>query len=457
MGKRSRRILTGFGVVIVALGVVYAVMMIRATGRLRRAYAALEADGRPMRTAEIIPPKVPDSDNAAVLYQSAVLLLKGQPAGDKSLFEQLTARASAARKEAQKKWIAHEAVTNALSLLAEGTQRPTCQIEHNHDNVLEVMGSPFLEDWRNLVSIMTARIRFEAEAGNPAKAWDLLLTQLRLADSLRLDPSSDTQFTRQALTAWASRTMRVVCETALPAVEHLQAIDDLLRRQDDVEPLVRAVDGERLLIGEWFFNLPKEELDKILWRERSDDKVTPPRVLKAIHRLSFTVLAFKPRLISDHAAYLELMRKRVHLLQGPYRDRKEIARALQSSHWNILTHKLTWSAGNEKWFYCRLLADSRVTRAGLAVLQYRQAHDAFPESLDAVGLEGLLDPFTEKPLHYRPEGEGFVVYSVGDDLKDNGGTPMRRREDSDPRRKPVEYDQLWRFPVPENRAAAGDG
>jgi hypothetical protein len=63
----------------------------------------------------------------------------------------------------------------------------------------------------------------------------------------------------------------------------------------------------------------------------------------------------------------------------------------------------------------------------------------------------LIDPFSGQPLHYHPEGEGFVVYSVGEDRKDNGGTPRPEKEDSDPRRKVVEYDYVWRFPNPENR------
>ena len=99
----------------------------------------------------------------------------------------------------------------------------------------------------------------------------------------------------------------------------------------------------------------------------------------------------------------------------------------------------------------------RLTRAGLALLQYQQAHGAFPETLNALGLEGLIDPYTEEPLHYRPEGQGFVVYSVGEDRKDNDGTPQpERRRDSDPRSKPLAYDEVWRFPNPKSQAASGN-
>ncbi|MBM4024578.1 MAG: hypothetical protein FJ280_04125 [Planctomycetes bacterium] len=455
MHRRSKRILTVLALLSIVFGVLYAVALGRSTARLRRAYAALEADGRPTRAADILPPKVAASDNAAVLYQSAVLLLKGQPAGDKSLFEQLTSRAARTSRESRQEWIGHEAVTKALSLVAEGTHRPACRLEHDPGSVLEVMDPPALEDLRNLASILTARARFEAEDGRPARAWDLLVTQLRFADSLRGDPSSRTQFVRLVQTVWAARTMRWLCETALPAPEQAQAIEDLLRRQDDLEPLLQAADGERLLIGEWFFNLSRQELDKILWKEREQNKnnVVPASLVRAEHRILFLVLAFKPRLVTDHATYLEVMRRRVQVLQGPYRDRRQLDEITQWSLWNVLTHKLTWSALNEKYFYSRLQADARVTRAGLALLQHRQVHGTFPPTLETLGLEELTDPFTEGPLHYRTEGEGFVVYSVGEDMKDNDGTPQRRREDSDPRRKPIEYDQVWRFPDPEHRAA----
>jgi hypothetical protein len=457
MHRRSKRILIIIGGIAIALGVLYAVALVRSTVKLRRAYAALVADGRPMRAEEIVPAKIPDSDNAALLYQSAVLMLKGQPAGGKSLYEQLTGPSAGRRSEDEtRQLIGQEVVANALALVEEGTRRPACQTEHDHDSLPEVPQGPPLDDMRNLGSILMTRAKFEARAGRPAKAWDLLLTQLRFADSLRSDPAFTTQFTRLVLTRFAGQTARWLCETAPPDQEHVRVMEDLLRRQEDIEPLIRAVDGERLMIGEWFFNLPRAELDKILWREKEQDKnkITPPGVMKFNHRLSFLVLAFKPRLVADHAAYLDLMRKRVQLLRGPYRSTREANRFLEPPPRCYLADKLAGNSGNDKWFYCRSVTDMRLTRAGLALLLYKQAHGAFPETLDALGLQGLTDPYTDKPLPYRPEGEGFVLYSVGDDCKDNGGTPRPEREDSDPRRKPVEYDEVWRFPSPENRMGA---
>ena len=104
----------------------------------------------------------------------------------------------------------------------------------------------------------------------------------------------------------------------------------------------------------------------------------------------------------------------------------------------------------------RMIADLNVTRAGLAVLQYRQAHGTFPQALEALDLKGLVDPYTQGPLHYRTEAGGFVVYSVGEDLKDNGGNP-RPGQHTGPPRQPAEYDLVWRFPSQTGQGVASHG
>jgi len=461
MHRRSKRILTGLGIIVVVLAVTYAVLLVRATAKLRRAYGALAADGRPIQAAEIIPPKVPDSENAAVLYQSAVLLLKGQPAGDKSLYERLTDYRLRPKTKAElNELLRQETVDKALSLVEQGTRRPTCQFEHNRGQLSIFSDVSGVDMIRNLAWIMRARAAFESEAGHPAQVWDLTLTQLRFADSLRLDPTSATQYTRLGIAARVCRTIQELCETTPPDREQVQALDALLLRQDDIDLLIRGVDGERLLIGERFFSLPRDELDKILRKEMGNPEeggALPPPLVKTIYRLGFQVIAFKPRLVTDHAAYLDLMRKRVDLLRGPYRNRKEFDQFLETSQWNVLAHMLAGGSYGI-YVYREEVANLRLTRAGLALLQYKRTRGAFPETLETLGRGEWLDPFTDRPLHYRPEGEGFVVYSVGEDGKDNDGTPKPERAEATPpsRRKPLAYDRAWRFPAPKSQAASGN-
>lgn len=65
------------------------------------------------------------------------------------------------------------------------------------------------------------------------------------------------------------------------------------------------------------------------------------------------------------------------------------------------------------------------SRAGLACRLFRKQNGRYPERLEqlvpAILPEVPVDPFTGKPLVYRRDGEGFVVYSLGSNEKDDGG------------------------------------
>jgi hypothetical protein len=64
-------------------------------------------------------------------------------------------------------------------------------------------------------------------------------------------------------------------------------------------------------------------------------------------------------------------------------------------------------------------------RTGLACKIYKNQNGRYPADLGAL-VPGILpevpiDPFTGKPLVYRLEGDGFIVYSLGSNGKDDGG------------------------------------
>jgi hypothetical protein len=72
-----------------------------------------------------------------------------------------------------------------------------------------------------------------------------------------------------------------------------------------------------------------------------------------------------------------------------------------------------------------LEASLLAARTGLACKLFKSRTGAYPESLEAL-VPGILkevpvDPFTGKPFVYRREREGFIVYSLGSNEKDDGG------------------------------------
>jgi hypothetical protein len=458
MRRRSKRILAGIGIIIIGLGTLYAVALARSTAKLREAYAALEKDGRPMSAADVTPAKVPGDQNAAVLYKKAASMLKAQPAREKDLLKYLGTLSAAPFKKTddpdklakQKQDVAElkqlmglDVVTQAISIIEQGTQRPACQFFDGNANRGLSLEAPGMEDLRHLICVLCTKVHFEAEAGRPQKAWDMIPTLLRFADGPRNEPSVGSQFTRTAMINYSCGTIQTLCETAPPDDENYSKIDGLLASMDSVAPLVRAVDAERLLLGEWLFNLPDDELFEMLRKNPWGMKDTEPGLP---YRLTFRLMTFRPRFIADHAAYLQIMGKSTRLLQSPYvpRESQEYKEIERLTGHNFVSDKLAPMVWGIQWFYCRTTAAVRMTRAGLTLLRYKQAHGTWPPSLDALDLKNVTDPFTGQPLYYRAEGEGFLVYSVGEDQKDNGGIaePVERRGG---------HDMVWRFPEPKTK------
>ena len=459
MRKRTSTILIILAAVPVVLGLLYAVAVAVSTARLRQAYAALEADGRPMHVDAVIPPDVPDVDNAAPLYQSAISMLKAGPVeqmveipeygnllgylGSHSIAF-IRRAATPERSRELKELMSETAVDYALFAIEKGVQRPACHFPREYDRGIDLL-LPELSGIRSLVSIVGTKAVLDMEAGSPDEAWHMAAVQVMLADALRAEPLLISQLVRMAGVRLACEAIQRLCETAPPGPEQRERLEASLGAFDDVTLLVRAVDGERLLFGEWLFNQSPERLHQSL----RDIGIRRSEMPGFVARLVTRWLTFKPRLLADQANYVRIMHANAERMEQPCP-----AQVPEEDYGRFtLTEMLVPALSRIRVSYCTMVAETRITRVGLALLRYREDHGAFPSTLDALDMDELTDPFTQGLLHYRTEEDGFLVYSVGEDLADNGGTPRPERRSSDPRRpRETEYDISWRFPDQTPRA-----
>jgi hypothetical protein len=466
MKKRTAKILTGLAIVLVVLGVTYAIWVGISAAKLRGAYAALEKDGRPMRTEEVIPPTVEDIENAALLYESAALLLKAMPARWEDVPDEavLSAKEIDARNKSKdllghlghlsgtflkeslaegrrarlELLLAEDIVTEALAIVRLGTERPSCRFDLDYEAGLNMSLSPVL-DMRNLQRILGAKARLEAEAGRAQSAWKLALTQLRFADALRTEPVIISQVVRFSQIALTCQTVQRACATAPPSQEQHESLVALFEGLDDIAPLVTAIDADRVLVGEPVFRQSKDELKQTIRQYVYEDKDYAPDILFWFRTRR---ICFKPVLLADHAAYLRFMHGSARLFEGTSSsDEVETLERLEeeAGRRQILTGVLMPAMFRLMALHGRMTAEIRITRAGLALLRYKQEHGTWPETLDMLGLEDLEDPFVGGLLQYRPEGDGFVLYSVGDDEEDNGGAAKKPKQEKD-------FDIVWHFP-----------
>jgi len=80
-----------------------------------------------------------------------------------------------------------------------------------------------------------------------------------------------------------------------------------------------------------------------------------------------------------------------------------------------------------------------VLACAAAVLAWKDVHGHYPKALSQAVRPVPADPFDGKPLRYRVEGAGFVVYSVGASGSFDGGSEKVR---------PNASEALFRYPLP---------
>ena len=100
------------------------------------------------------------------------------------------------------------------------------------------------------------------------------------------------------------------------------------------------------------------------------------------------------------------------------------------SSWNFLARMLLPALGRVVAQYVESMARFEASRIVTAMRRYQMAEGQWPAGLADLAPRFLkqvpLDPFTGKPFRYRKRARGWRLYSVGKNLKDDGG---RRRAD----------------------------
>jgi hypothetical protein len=439
MKKKTVKRLTIIAIIIILLCLSYAIAVSYSSAKLNQAYEDLKKDGRPMEPGQVIPPEVSDTQNAALLYECAALFLRAQPAPNGHLLNYLGALSDKLIKEETidsdkltelEQVMARKEVLQALSMVKQGTERDSCRFDLNYDDGLGIRLS-HEHGQRNLIFIGCAKALIEAKTGNPDKAWDMIATQLKFTDALWTEPILISQLVRMASIRLTCKTIRKICEIAPPNEQQYTRIKSLLKDLDDIRPLITAIDGDRILAGEWVYKMPKRDL---LLQNDLFPEDWP------YNKLGRILALFKPTFLLDHAAYLQLMRECVRFAEQPYsREQLEYLEEKAQKKRYTIRKELTNLWGIKK-IYCTMIADLHITQTGLALLQYKQKHDAFPDSLEKLNFKNINDPFSDKQLVYQSGGQNFVLYSIGPDQKDNNGSPKQDKQETD-------WDIVWNFPA----------
>jgi len=424
------------------------------------------ASARPQTAAEIIPPPVPDAENAAPLYLEALAVVEAEdvwgsnlaelaaavygalyaPSAHRNLLVQLEAfhvpeagnhaPTVAEASEELGRRLETPAVARAIGLVEKAVALPGCRFNVDYTKGAETQ-LPHLAKMRGLTRFLGAVTAVVAGQGDATTAWDCVAWSLGVADAVRSEPLLISQLVRMAQAGLALSTLQEVTERASPDAATGARIDTLLARFDDLEPLTRALDGERLLFGEWLFSQPADKVRELV---QPSDKV---RDLAKAEGPAADPDLTPEQLAAALEAYRQTMVRLSDLSRLPYHVAKprieaEVAAAAAVPIARSLLPALTPCTRKAAEFQAQV----RVTRLGLRLKLHKAAHGAYPPSLAELDLAGLTpeaqqDPFTGKPLTYRAADAGFLLYSVGPDEADDDGLPKAGASKA-------RYDIVWR-------------
>ncbi len=411
---------------------------------LRNAYAALRDAGRPMDAKSLIPPEVPIDDNAAPLYESAIALMESEEWDGTILLGAAyrisrdfmeTASASPADMDML---LENDVVRRALALMERAADRPQCRFALQYDMGLDI-SLPHQHKLLMLNYLLTARAVHEARQGNGNDALRTLHSALQNANALRTEPFIFSSVYRNQQVAVSLRALQEILTRTTVNDDTLADLSNLLPSPEDIrDHFLLAQDGERLffaengLIKKETMGPPPADSDWRTWR-------------------MFALYGCLPVIRANHAVYLREMNRMARETARPYWEHPAPVKNI----FDPKTSGLPWYSFMAQVAisivppYRKTMAAAQahvqVAQTALALLRHKLAHGAYPTALAEIDPAFLpeipLDPFTGQPLVYRPDGDGFLLYSLGENLKDDNGT-----EESEDNRKSRSFDIVWRLP-----------
>jgi hypothetical protein len=407
---------------------------------------ALEAAKRPVHRWDLKPPGMPEGENAAPLYAAAAAWVRlheraggWDPSAPSSVqralcigYRDLLTRDGTPRSLTPRELECLRRLVTidqpALDLIREGARRPHCQFERDWYQPLTV--GPHERDPHQLLRFLAANVLVDARSGQD----DLALECLRLGFTVgRQGAEEPTVIAGLGAARGTAHTMMTTAAHVLPRLrltgERTRALADEVARVSLGATLPQRWNHERLTGLYVFGALSGPDGAYFL----GPGAAPVPRVLEPMFWRQYAAGVLRPCLAVDEIEYLDQMARWDPVLAASVHERWNAWRAMRSDRpkpnapwWAPVTRLIAWGPVG----YARVMDSWDVScdllRVVLGLERYRQQHGRYPDSLRqlrATGWDVPKDRFSEAEFVYKPRETTFLLYSVGPNLRDDGGEP----------------------------------
>jgi hypothetical protein len=361
-----------------------------------------------MAAAQLIPLRWPQTNFPAPLFNEVIERLPPETPVNQPRLDNLRA---AMRQASQ-------AVGPALRVAKYPTGRyPITWSRDGIGTLLPHAGSAF-----NVAELLTMHALLRAHEGDVEEALVACRACLNTGRSLGDEPAAISQVVRLSCRALALHSLERTLAHGEAASSTLANLQQLLEDEADQRVLLTMARGYRAITH--------QALEAIKSREFNRNSYGLAQPFGLPDEVTNWVEAAKAK--TCHAAVFRFANRFVEIAKLPPNEQYEAFEQLAEPDFEmpiIFPPKQQHWPKNHARAYWNSEALLKCAIAALAAERFRQAKGRWPDKLQELVPDYLravpIDPFDGKELRVRQLSDGIVIYSVGPDGQDNGGSLSR--------------------------------
>lgn len=387
------------------------------------------------------PARVPDAENAAPIYREAFIVMNQSGDRPPELYEEWTAWIrqddAAALNPADPALLAYlKTQEPALALLREAAGMSGCYFDRDYGRPSISMLLPELGHFRNGAYLLALSARANAAAGKPRPAFHDIQAILRMGKHVQSEPILVSALVAMAVDRAAVKTLEGVLESGDLKADDLSGVR-LRRSQFYNHALGRAFRMEEAFGTTLFADMDRITADELREIFGSGADVG----MSFAGGASLGLMVWRVFLLpADLDFYASGLRDYQNLTSLPFHEAREQWETLKNrletdrSSMGLISALLfpALSACSEK--AAQADAGRGLARLGLAAARYRAEKGACPKTPEELTPKFIAaippDPFDGKPLRMVTRDGAVILYSIGSDMKDDGGAPWDNQEKS---------------------------
>ncbi len=458
--SRVRKLIRYFVALLLGFLLIHSIFNLVCSYELARALREAKSSGTKVELSEIIPLPVPKEENAALIYEQAFALMdkletkyhkewKSIPFMGKIPLDKLTIE----QKKSIAELLEKQDFLAFYNLIEKAANFSTCRFELKYGRDIPIF-LPHLAKMRQVERLIAARTHILTEKKRYNEASKSAQVGLRLGDALTNEPTLISQLVRIAIDSIAMNSLEATLNAGTEEVS-IQDYQELISLIEKKKGLTQGLEGEIPLTMAGLFSKVLKGKVKIKKYEREphtlltvigcliiDSKLEGEELELFIRpdvnlplRLSWKAyMSYLGRPIAkrDIAFFLRFSTQAIKLSRLPYyAARADLATLVEETpaRFDSIEYPLSgfyWQPAQpiltkQAMYLARLGA----LRIALALKIYKERIGDYPDKLTQLAPNIIpelpVDPFTGKEYIYRTEEEGFIVYSVGKNMKDDGG------------------------------------